>query len=467
MYKHLKRLLAGILVSLTLLLAFPAPVTASTTIPYYEWKQSYSQWGSDVIMKKTISQVGCLATSIAMLLVHADIKSESSFDPGAFVKAMKAVGGFDSNDNLNWYTVPTAYPAFELYNYKVELIGTKADKITKIYNYYKQGYYIIVAVKNAGHWVAVRSATSSSVTMMDPAAGTATNLYEKYDAAESTRIALFKAAKPANVYKVSYNANGGAGAPATQDKVHDTTLKLSSTKPTRSGYTFLGWATTKTATAAKYAAGGNYTDNAKVTLYAVWQSDTGASTTLPPPPTVISDPSTTIPDNWYEGMSLPAGSVSISKLNLSMTRDAKQQLSAAAGDGSAITWTSDDPDIVSVSETGELTALALGSTTITATAADGSRASCRVVVNRSFLEFLMYIFSFQWIQDLADMIQDALHPPAPATTEAPGSSASSATESTGSTAAAEESTAAPPTETPPPSTEPVTQPAPENQSQGS
>lgn len=75
-------------------------------------------------------------------------------------------------------------------------------------------------------------------------------------------------------YKVSYNANGGSGAPGTQTKWHGTALTLSSTKPTRTGYTFLGWSTSSTATSATWAAGGSYTTNASDTLYAVWKANT-------------------------------------------------------------------------------------------------------------------------------------------------------------------------------------------------
>jgi uncharacterized repeat protein (TIGR02543 family) len=75
----------------------------------------------------------------------------------------------------------------------------------------------------------------------------------------------------ANTYTVTYNANGGSGAPPNQTKTYGTTLKLSTAKPTRTNYTFLGWATSKSATTAAYAAGENYTTNASVTLYAVWE----------------------------------------------------------------------------------------------------------------------------------------------------------------------------------------------------
>ena len=75
----------------------------------------------------------------------------------------------------------------------------------------------------------------------------------------------------AQTYTVSYNANGGSNAPASQTKVHGVTLTLSSTIPYRFNYEFLGWSTSSSATTATYTAGGSYTGNASVTLYAVWK----------------------------------------------------------------------------------------------------------------------------------------------------------------------------------------------------
>ena len=71
-------------------------------------------------------------------------------------------------------------------------------------------------------------------------------------------------------YKITYNANGGSGAPGQQTKWYGENLTLSTTKPTRTGYTFKGWSTSSTATSASYSAGGTYTANAAATLYAVW-----------------------------------------------------------------------------------------------------------------------------------------------------------------------------------------------------
>lgn len=76
-------------------------------------------------------------------------------------------------------------------------------------------------------------------------------------------------AKPS--YAVKYNANGGSGAPSAQTKWYGESLTLRSGTPTRTGYSFRGWATTSTGS-VKYATGGTYTANAAVTLYAVWQA---------------------------------------------------------------------------------------------------------------------------------------------------------------------------------------------------
>jgi len=72
-------------------------------------------------------------------------------------------------------------------------------------------------------------------------------------------------------YKVSYNANGGTGAPASQTKSKNDFVYVSSVIPERDGYRFLGWSTSASAHSAKYKAGDKYSEDADVTLYAVWE----------------------------------------------------------------------------------------------------------------------------------------------------------------------------------------------------
>lgn len=75
-------------------------------------------------------------------------------------------------------------------------------------------------------------------------------------------------------YTVSYNANNGSGAPGNQTKWYSEDLYLSSTIPTRPGYTFNGWNTNSSGTGTNYSPGAKYTSNAALTLYAKWTINT-------------------------------------------------------------------------------------------------------------------------------------------------------------------------------------------------
>lgn len=71
---------------------------------------------------------------------------------------------------------------------------------------------------------------------------------------------------------VNYDANGGSGAPAQQSHWAGYSVTLSSTKPTRDGYTFLGWAESSSATTATYQPGETCALYTTTTLYAVWEA---------------------------------------------------------------------------------------------------------------------------------------------------------------------------------------------------
>lgn len=88
----------------------------------------------------------------------------------------------------------------------------------------------------------------------------------------STSSSVSVPAKPS--YTVSYNANGGSGAPSSQTKWYGTNLTLSSSKPTRTGYSFQGWGTSSTDTSVDYSAGATYSANASIALYAIWKANT-------------------------------------------------------------------------------------------------------------------------------------------------------------------------------------------------
>lgn len=80
-------------------------------------------------------------------------------------------------------------------------------------------------------------------------------------------------------YPVVYELNGGQDGPAPQVKKYGKTLTLSTVKPVREGFKFLGWATSMADSQSgkvTYPAGvkNTYTKNARLTLYAAWKEKT-------------------------------------------------------------------------------------------------------------------------------------------------------------------------------------------------
>ena len=76
-------------------------------------------------------------------------------------------------------------------------------------------------------------------------------------------------------YAVNYDANANGDTtvsdiPNAQTKTHGVALPLTVTNPTRDGHTFKGWATSADGPVA-YQPGGQYLNDAPVTLYAVWE----------------------------------------------------------------------------------------------------------------------------------------------------------------------------------------------------
>jgi M6 family metalloprotease-like protein len=76
-----------------------------------------------------------------------------------------------------------------------------------------------------------------------------------------------------DTYALSYDGNGNTGGapPANQAKSHDLDLTLAGAATlVRSGHSFSGWNTATNGAGTAYAAGGTYSTNAAVTLFARW-----------------------------------------------------------------------------------------------------------------------------------------------------------------------------------------------------
>lgn len=92
-----------------------------------------------------------------------------------------------------------------------------------------------------------------------------------YHYVQNGGVAMLTAQWEINVYTITFNANGGYGAPSPQEKTHGVNLTLSSITPSRAGYTFKGWGNSSSTTTVSYQPGGTYSNNANITLYAIWE----------------------------------------------------------------------------------------------------------------------------------------------------------------------------------------------------
>ncbi len=137
------------------------------------------------------------------------------------------------------------------------------EKQLKLNTYQREGYEFIGwaissdGIKKYNDGQSVKNLTSTN--------GYTYNLYAKWSAKK---------------YTITYNANGGSGAPESQTKVHGSTLTLRAARPTRTGYIFLGWSESRTATSATYQPSEKFTENGNKTLYAIWQSETSKRITM-------------------------------------------------------------------------------------------------------------------------------------------------------------------------------------------
>ena len=104
---------------------------------------------------------------------------------------------------------------------------------------------------------------------------------------KNTAYCYFKGAPVLPTFTLNYDANGGTGAPTSQtykatsqyEMSHEFTI--SSQKPTRENYTFLGWSTNRNAMTAEYQPNGKIIVTSTTTLYAVWKEDAPTKPTAP------------------------------------------------------------------------------------------------------------------------------------------------------------------------------------------
>ena len=140
--------------------------TVSLKVP--DFKQTDSRWANKTIGSsgKTIGQIGCATTGIAMMQSY---RTGTTIYPDAMAKKLS----YTSSGSVYWPS-----------DYKVTTSST--DYLSRIYNLLKSGKPVLFGAKNSyggQHWVVITgfkggSLTASSFTINDPGSKTRTNLQQ-------------------------------------------------------------------------------------------------------------------------------------------------------------------------------------------------------------------------------------------------------------------------------------------------
>lgn len=143
-------------------------MTAAATNDYTTWKQTSSSWGEATPWPNAsipkFGDAGCWITSVAILLRHYNVVTDSNvntFNPLICNNRLMQYGIVNSaGDFCNLGNIKNAYPGFEY-------AGQQAYSLSNLKSLYDQGYACIVH-ETRGHYVAVRSVSSSGAIVMDP-----------------------------------------------------------------------------------------------------------------------------------------------------------------------------------------------------------------------------------------------------------------------------------------------------------
>lgn len=138
------------------------------------WLQGDSRWSGLYIDTKTIGEVGCALTSVAVQIARSGVSTTigPNFNPGTFMQAHKANGGFtnccDKNGcsvtkNCISWNVSDVAPNFQYEDY------VSFSSISQLKSLVDQGYYLVLSVKNGGHWVAIDKVVGDTVYIYDSA----------------------------------------------------------------------------------------------------------------------------------------------------------------------------------------------------------------------------------------------------------------------------------------------------------
>ena len=256
----------------------------------YDKSNNYAESNKDfnvykVIFKKgSVDKIGNGTTDITKMCL-ADVSGTCSIKSPTIEKLGYNVVGWNTNANAttsSWNANTnknnvngTYYPIVKAKTIKVifyrNASTSDSTTATQTFTYGVSGQaFSAKGWTNTGHtmagWAKNRNAVTKDYNTLSGVADTWINSY-------APNINLY-AVWNKDIYTIKYDANGGSGAPTAQTKTYDTDLTLTTSTPTRSGYTFDGWNTKSDGSGTNYSAGGKFTTNANTTLYAKWKQNT-------------------------------------------------------------------------------------------------------------------------------------------------------------------------------------------------
>ena len=239
--------------------------TVTATCYYYSGTAQTSKTVSNTIYNKTTSTTLALGTTS---LTGYTFRGWSTSNSGNATISVASNGSASLSSNATYYACYsyTVTGTYKYYN------GTAYTSSTATATAYMNssgtkvgGKPTAPTVSNPSGWTARgwSTSTSSSGTVALPADITSNTTY--YHSWKKT-------------ISITYDANSGTGAPDKQSVTNyldyagtstTKTLTISSTVPTRSGYTFMNWNTKNDASGTTYTSG--TTVSSSLTLYAKWK----------------------------------------------------------------------------------------------------------------------------------------------------------------------------------------------------
>ena len=165
---------------------------------YTTWRQSGASWSNIKIgnTTSTIGQIGCLVTSIAVLIEKSEVENKLvPFNPGVFVEELNKNNGFDNKGNLQYSAISKVVPNFK-YMGIVDLKNrTRIEKLSLIKEYIDKDYYLAIEVKGATegnqHWVAITGVNDNNIFIVDPASDN-NDLWSAYEWVRTSQFVYFR-----------------------------------------------------------------------------------------------------------------------------------------------------------------------------------------------------------------------------------------------------------------------------------